>query len=186
MLQTYCLCEMTPQVQISEGKPDRQVLFQGAVLDIYQAENSLFGFTYYKDMDFWAIVNVEPIYLSPEIALRYAKLYAIKSNVIENTKSIKFTVDSKSDKILHQSPLAKKTFGKAQGYAAHELYPNQCDRATIRKKVEETGKTCDQVLLQNLDGKPLYGTIEVKMIPIDSSTVLSIETFTLGSDCRFH
>jgi hypothetical protein len=177
---------MTPQVQISEGKPDRQVFFQGAMLDIYQAENHLFGFTYYKYIEFWAIFNVDPIYLSAEVALRYAKLYAIKSNVTEDTKAIKFAVDSKTDEILHQSPPAKKTFGKAQGYAAHELYPNQCDRATIQKKVEETGKTRDQVMLQNLDGKPLYGSIEVKMIPIDSSTVLSIETFTLGLDSRFH
>jgi len=176
---------MTPQVQISEGKPDRQVFFQGAMLDIYQAENHLFGFTYYKYMEFWAIFNGEPIYLSAEIALRYAKLYAIQSVVKEDTE-IKITVDFRNDKIIHQSRLARQIFGKVQGYAAHELYPNQCDRAAIRKKVEETGKSRDQVMLQNLDGKPLYGSIEVKMIPIDSSTVLSIETFTLGLDSRFH
>jgi hypothetical protein len=177
---------MTPQVQISEGKPDRQVFFQGAMLDIYQAENHLFGFTYYKYMEFWAIFNVDPIYLSAEVALRYAKLYAIKANVTEDTKSIKFAVDSKTDEILHQSPPAKKTFGKAQGYAAQELYLNHCDRATIRKKTLLTGKTCDQVLLQSLDGKQLYGTIEIEVMTIDSSTVLSIETFTLGLDSRFH
>lgn len=177
---------MIGQVEISGGKPDRQIFFQDAVLDIYQADNHLFGFTYYKDRGFWEIFNGEPIYLSPEIALRYAKLHAIKLNVKNDTENIKISVDFRSDKILHQSRLAKQTFGKIQGYVAHELYLNQCDRASIRQKAQDNSIVQEQVLLQNLDGKQLYGTVEVQTIPIDSHTLLSIETFIPDWDCRFH
>ena len=157
---------------------DRQVFFQEALLDIYQTKNNLFGFVYYRNRGFWAIFNGEPIYLSPEIALRYAKLYAIKSSVVEDTETIKIALDFKSDEVLHQSRLVKKTFGKIQGYGVLQLYPNPSDRVDIRNKLEKEGKTRNRVLLQSLDGKQLYGIIDAELIRIDAETVLSVEIFT--------
>lgn len=162
-----------------QQQPGRQILFQNALLEVYQESNGLFGFTYYCDRaGYWDTFNGSPIYLSAQAALRQAKLHAVKETVSQAT-NYKLLVDLSSDKIIHHSPMVEEILGVVTGYQCADLYVVPSDRAKIRKTLQDPAAK-HEIKLQTLDGTAFDCVIEAEVIPLDC-VQLGIETITLDA-----
>lgn len=164
-----------------QQQPSRQILFQNALLDVYQECNGLYGFTYYRHQGYWDTYHGSPIFLSPQAALRQAKLLTLKENVSKDTESCKLLVDFSTDTILRHSRLVKKLFGKITDYKCRDLYIAQSDRAEIHRRLLQSSAVQRSTRLQSLDGKEIDCVVEAELIQLDTGLRLIVETIKPGA-----
>lgn len=172
---------MTGSIRDSQNKIEFLFFFDSLVDFFQPTDETLWAFSVYfgRDMDGISTGASSAIYENPELALRSAKLHALKKFVARSPE-LHCLTSCPGDSVLIQAGCAVERFGYATNMQAINFYPNKQDRLDMLRDIRLNKKAEGRLLaLADTDANRFEGNGRYELIEIDSSTNLLLEHVTL-------
>lgn len=168
-------------IENSNNKVEFSFFFDSLVDFFQPTDESLWAFSVYfgRGLDGISSGGSKAIYTEPGLALRAAKLHALKTFVARST-ALRCLTSYPNDCVLIQSGSAIEKFGRATNMEAINFYPNKQDRLDVLRDVRRNGKAEGSLLaLADVDANRFEGYGCYELIEIDNSTSLLLEHVTI-------
>lgn len=165
----------------ADRSKDKFFFFYDSLLDIAQAKDEqLWAFAAYfgRGLKVVSLSASNFIYATPDLALRAAKLHALKMHVYRS-RQLQWLTDYPSDRVITQSEEVIGLFGKTRDFLVMDLYQKKQARADFLRKVTLEEMASLPVKMFDLDGRLLDGVLTSQLVKLDADTAVLLEEFEL-------